>query len=286
MEKVKIPAYGKINLFLDIKNVREDGFHNLEMVMQSIKLHDNIMISARRKGINISTNSKEIPTDENNLAHKAATVVLERAEINKGVNIHIEKNIPVAAGLAGGSTDAAAVIKGLNKLFALDYSYENLHKLAAGIGSDVPFCLKGGTAFASKRGEQLEYLPSLKKKWVILIKPPKIVSTKEIYQLYDEMKVDKNIPVKKLLAIIKKRKEINIKDGWANVLEPVTKKIVKDVAVIESKLFDYGFDFTMMTGSGPTVFSLIDQDEIEKAKQVIDNWERDQDFITLTQTFK
>ena len=284
MEKVKIPAYGKINLFLDIKNVREDGFHNLEMVMQSIKLHDNITLVPSKKGINITTDSKEIPTDESNLAFQAAKAVMQKTKIEKGVNIHIDKNIPVAAGLAGGSTDAAAVIKGMNRLFELELDFSLMHELAAGLGSDVPFCIKGGTAFAKGRGEILNWLSPLKKKWVILIKPPQKVSTKEVYQLYDKKNIDLEIPVQKLIKIIKDKDSLDIKDGWANVLEPVTKAIIDEIEVIEEKLIDQGFNFTMMTGSGPTVFSLIDKDQVDKAKEVVKNWDRPQDYVVLTET--
>jgi len=284
MEKVKIPAYGKINLFLDIKNVREDGFHNLEMVMQSIKLHDNITLVPSKKGINIITDSKEIPTDESNLASQAAKAVMQKTKIQKGVNIHIDKNIPVAAGLAGGSADAAAVIKGMNQLFELDMDYKAMHELAAGLGSDVPFCIKGGTAFATGRGEILNWLSPLKKKWVILIKPPQKVSTKEVYQLYDKKNVDLEIPVQRLIKIIKDKDSLDIKDGWANVLEPVTKTIIDEIEVIEEKLIDQGFNFTIMTGSGTTVFSLIDKDQVDEAKEVVKNWDRPQDYVVLTET--
>ena len=284
MEKVKIPAYGKINLFLDIKNIREDGFHNLEMVMQSIKLHDNITLIPSRTGIKITTDSQEIPTDERNLAYQAAKAVMQKTKIQKGVNIHIDKNIPVAAGLAGGSTDAAAVIKGMNQLFELDMDFKAMHELAAGLGSDVPFCIKGGTAFATGRGEILNWLSPLKKKWVILIKPPQKVSTKEVYQLYDKKKVDLEIPVQRLIRIIKEKDLLDIKDGWANVLEPVTKTIIDEIEVIEEKLIDQGLNFTMMTGSGPTVFSLIDKDQVDEAKEVVKNWDRPQDYVVLTET--
>lgn len=284
MKKVTVPAYGKINLFLDIKNLRDDGYHNLEMVMQSIKLHDKITLTPLKKEINISTNCNQIPADERNLAFKAAKAVILKAKIKKGVNIQIDKNIPVAAGLAGGSTDAAAVIKGMNQLFELDMDYKTMHEIATKIGSDVPFCIKGGTAYAKGRGEKLNWLPPLKKKWVILVKPPQMASTKEIYQLYDKQNFDLEIPVKRLLKIIKNQVIIDIKDGWANVLEPVTKSIIDDIAVIEEKLINQGFNFTMMTGSGPTVFSLIEQDQIAKAKEVIENWDRPQDYIVLTET--
>jgi len=284
MEQLSIKAYAKINLFLNIKGIRDDGYHELEMVMQSINLYDNIKISSRKKGINIETNSDEIPTGKDNLAYKAAQRVIDESNFSKGVNIFIDKNIPVAAGLAGGSTDAAAVIKGMNKYFNLDLEKDKLHDIASQVGSDVPFCLKPGTAFATGRGDKLEYLNSLKSYKVILVKPPVMVSTKKIYEMYDKSNYNIEIPIKKLLSNIKKRNSLNIKDGWANVLEPVTKNIVKEVETIENILKNKGFDFTLMTGSGPTVFSLVEKSKKELIEKTVQNWQRKQDFITHTET--
>ncbi len=286
MKEISLSAHGKINLFLDIKGLRKDGFHELAMVMQSIKLHDNITISSKASGIQIGTNSSEIPTDQDNLAYQAAQLMIKKADLKQGVNIYIEKNIPVAAGLAGGSTDAAAVIKGMNQLFDLNYDYGMLHSLAAQIGSDVPFCLKGGTAYAAGRGEELTQLTDLKKYLVLLVKPPVMVSTKKAYDLYDKRDIKTDIPVQKLLKIIKNKKDLKIEDGWANILEPVSKELVEDIQIIKNKLRDKGLDFTMMTGSGPTVFALIKQDKIGLAQNIIENWDRRNDFITLTETYK
>jgi 4-diphosphocytidyl-2-C-methyl-D-erythritol kinase len=284
MNELTVNAYAKINLFLDIKNRRKDGYHNLEMVMQTISLHDTITLYEIEKGIKIETNHESLPTDEENLAYKAAHEVIKKANLNKGIKIFIDKKIPIAAGLAGGSTDAAAVINGMNKLFDLKLDQKILHSIAFNIGSDVPFCLKGGTAFATKRGEKLKYLRPLKKYNVLLIKPPEMVSTKKIYNLYDKNNHDKKIPVKKLLEIIDNQKEMKIDDGWANVLEPITQKVVPDVKQIKEKLINKGFGFTMMTGSGPTVFSIFENENIDLANNIINNWSRSNDFITLSET--
>lgn len=284
MEELTIPAYGKINLFLNVKSLREDGYHNIETVMQSIGLHDNITISSDKEGIDIKTDSSKIPLGEENLAYKAAQAMIDRFKINKGVRIYIDKNIPVAAGLAGGSADAAAVIKGMNQLFNLKLKKEELLDIAQTIGSDVPFCLKGGTALATKRGEELKFLTSLKKHYVILVKPPQMVSTKKIYQLYDKKDIEMEIPVNKLIKIIDESKKMDLEDGWVNVFEPITKEIIPDIKEIENRLIDKGFKFTMMSGSGPTVFSLIKDKKIRLAKKVVDNWDRKEDFITLTKT--
>jgi 4-diphosphocytidyl-2-C-methyl-D-erythritol kinase len=172
MNQITVNAYAKINLLLDIKNLRKDGYHNLEMVMQSISLHDTITLYKRDKGIKIETNHDKLPTDQKNLAYKAAQAVIDKTKSNKGIKIKINKRIPIAAGLAGGSTDAAAVINGMNKLYDLKLNQKEIHSIAFNIGSDVPFCLKGGTVFATKRGEKLRYLRPLKKHKVLLVKPP------------------------------------------------------------------------------------------------------------------
>ncbi|MDZ7671614.1 MAG: 4-(cytidine 5'-diphospho)-2-C-methyl-D-erythritol kinase [Halanaerobiales bacterium] len=284
MNQLTVKAYAKINLFLDIKNLREDGYHNLEMVMQSISLHDTITLYKKDNGIKIETNHSKLTNGEENLAYKAAQAVINRTKLAQGIKIFIDKKIPIAAGLAGGSTDAAAVINGMNKLYDLNLGEKEIHNIAFEIGSDVPFCLKGGTAFATKRGEKLRYLRPLKKHKVLLVKPPEMVSTKKVYNLYDEYNISKDIPVKKLLDIINNNKELNIEDGWANVLELITKRLVPDVKIIKDKLLDQGFKFTMMTGSGPTVFSLLDKKDIDLAYNVINNWPRTDDFITLTET--
>lgn len=284
MNELTVRAYAKINLFLDIKNRRKDGYHNLEMVMQTIALHDTITLYETKEGIKIETNHQDLPTDEDNLAYKAAKEVIKRTNLDKGIKIFIDKKIPIAAGLAGGSTDAAAVINGMNKLFNLNLNKEELHSIAFEIGSDVPFCLEGGTAFATKRGEKLRFLRPLEKHNVLLVKPSKMVSTKKVYTLYDDYDINKNIPVKKLLKIINDNKELNIEDGWANVLEPITKKLVPDVEIIKDILINKGFKFTMMTGSGPTIFSIIHKKDIDLAKDIIKNWSRSNDFIILTKT--
>lgn len=284
MHQLSIKAYAKINLFLDIKGIRDDGYHELEMVMQSINLHDKLVISPRKKGINITTNSSEIPTGIDNLAYKAAKKIIEESNFSKGVDIFIDKNIPVAAGLAGGSTDAAAVINGMNDFLNLGLNEDTLHNIAREVGSDVPFCLNPGTAYATGRGDKLEYLDSIKTYKVILIKPPVMVSTKKIYDLYDKSDHNIRVPVEKLLKKIKNRKGLKVEDGWANVLEPVTKNLVKEVEKIENILKNKGFEFTLMTGSGPTVFSLVDKYQEDLAVKTVKNWQRNQDFITLTKT--
>lgn len=284
VEKLKIPAYAKINLFLKVKNLRDDGYHNLEMVMQSIKLHDNIVISAKESDIKIASNSNEIPLDSTNLAYKAAKAVINKVRLDSGVSIYIEKNIPIAAGLAGGSTDAASVITGINKYFDLNLSKAQMYQIAKSVGSDVPFCLTGGTAFVTGRGEIVKKINPIKKQKILLVKPKQKVSTKKIYKLYDEYNINKNIPTNKLLSIIKSNKKLLIKDGWANELEDITNKLIPEVKRIKQLLINKSLDFTMMTGSGPTVYSLLDKKQERIAFEIVNNWPCESDFITITET--
>jgi 4-diphosphocytidyl-2-C-methyl-D-erythritol kinase len=174
-------AYAKINLTLDVLSRRPDGYHEVDMVMQSVDLSDLLWIDKCDAGIRIESGSSNIPLDDRNLAYVAAEAFLKKAKISSGISIGLEKNIPVAAGLAGGSSDAAAVLRGLNRLFATGYSLDELAELGASIGSDVPFCVYGGCAIARGRGERLERVYHHTKSWVIIVRPPVFVSTADIY---------------------------------------------------------------------------------------------------------
>ena len=187
MNKIKILAPAKINLSLDINGIRNDGYHELEMIMQTVALYDIIKLKKIPQGIELSTSDENLPEDKDNLAYQAAQLIKNRAELTGGIAIELKKNIPIAAGLAGGSSDAAAVLKGVNKLYDLDYSYNTLVDMAKEIGTDVPFCLKGGTALATGKGDQLVQLPDINSQILILVKPPLSVSTPEIYKKYDKM---------------------------------------------------------------------------------------------------
>ena len=182
---VKVEANAKINLTLDILGVRPDGFHEVEMVMQSVGLSDQVGLEKQPEGISLWTDASEIPADETNLAWKAAHIFLDVYKIQSGVSIAVEKRIPIAAGLAGGSTDAAGVLIGMNRLFETRLSAKELCELGEKIGSDVPFCIKGGTMLATGRGEILRRLPDLPSLSVVLAKPPVSVSTAWAYKSYD-----------------------------------------------------------------------------------------------------
>lgn len=255
---MRVKAYAKINISLDIVGKREDGYHLLEMIMQSIDLYDEISIEKQQEDITITCDKHYVPTDERNLAYKAAKLFKEEFNITSGVKININKNIPVCAGLAGGSTDAAAVLKVMNKLFDINASEEKLMELGLKLGADVPYCISGGTALCKGIGEEVIKIKPFKDKILVLVKPPFGVSTKAVYQ---EFKIDKarNHPNTELL--VKAIEEDNLElvcKNMKNLLENVTLRKHKVLINIKEEMKKYGCLGTMMSGSGPTVFGFFD----------------------------
>lgn len=284
MNKIKVAAPAKINLFLDITSILNDGYHELEMVMQSISLSDLITVEKTKKDIEINCSNEKVPENENNLAYQAAELIINEYNISGGVKINIEKEIPVAAGLAGGSTDAAAVLKAISYLYNLNLKKGELYDLGSEIGSDVPFCIYGGTAFAYGKGDKLRQLPDISKTWLVLIKPPIGISTPEVYKLYDQMKPDREIPTKKLLKEFEKNKKVNWSAPFANILEMITEKKISDVKKIKDILLEYSPELILMSGSGPSVFAIVKSKK--EGKNIINNWPREKDYIGCFHTTK
>lgn len=255
---VKAPA--KINLSLDVLFKRPDGYHEVEMIMTTIDLADRLELSLlESKEIHILSHNRFVPDDQRNLAYQAAKLLQERFSVEKGVAIKIEKNIPVAAGLAGGSSDAAAALRGLNKLWQLGLSLDQLAELGAEIGSDVSFCVYGGTALAKGRGEIISPLPSPPTCWVVLAKPFIGVSTAEVYR---QLNLDgiKHPNTEKMIEAIKEGNYAGVCANLGNVLEEVTFKLHPEVALIKEQMKRFGADAVLMSGSGPTVFGLVQHD--------------------------
>ncbi|QST00127.1 4-(cytidine 5'-diphospho)-2-C-methyl-D-erythritol kinase [Pontibacillus sp. ALD_SL1] len=251
----KAPA--KINLALDVLYKRPDQYHEVDMIMTTIDLSDRIELSPLRTDeILIVSENRFVPSDHRNLAFQAAQVLKDRFGIREGVEIYIEKQIPVAAGLAGGSSDAAAVLRGLNRLWELDLSLEELADIGARIGSDVSFCVHGGTARATGRGEKIEKLPAPPACWVVLAKPTIGVSTQAIYE---NLNLDEashpDIPA--MIEALKREDYQGICSRVSNVLEPVTVQLHSDVQQIKEHMHEFGADAVLMSGSGPTVFGLV-----------------------------
>ncbi|MFW6036099.1 MAG: 4-(cytidine 5'-diphospho)-2-C-methyl-D-erythritol kinase [Halothermotrichaceae bacterium] len=284
MEKIIVPAPAKINLALDIIGKRDDGFHEVEMIMQSISLHDIIEIERTNKGIHIEVYNSDLPTDENNIAYRAAELMLKEKDVSTGVSIKIKKDIPVAAGLAGGSTDAAAVLTGLNILYGLHFSREELYAIGAKIGSDVPFCIDGGTALAYGRGEKIKQLPDIEERYIVLVNPGIEISTPWAYNRFASTKIDKKINIKKLSRIIIDKKKIDWNEGWQNVMESLVFPVYKEIEEIKGYLKEIGANHSLMSGSGSSVFGIFE--DRKKAEKAIRKWPRSDDFITLTKTVK
>jgi 4-diphosphocytidyl-2-C-methyl-D-erythritol kinase len=255
--KVLVKAPAKINLSLDVLYKRKDGFHEIEMIMTTVDLADRIeLMEIPSNQIHIESNGGYIPTDNRNLAYKAAELIKRKFSIHKGVHIYISKNIPVAAGLAGGSSDAAATLKGLNQLWNLGLSVEELATIGAEIGSDISFCVYGGTALAKGRGEIIQKIASPPPCWVILAKPTMGVSTAEVYR---GLNID-NVSHPNTAAMIAALEEKNYRgicDNLGNVLESYTLERYPEVKQIKDQMKRLGADGVLMSGSGPTVFGLI-----------------------------
>ncbi|MGZ9587084.1 4-(cytidine 5'-diphospho)-2-C-methyl-D-erythritol kinase [Paenibacillus marinisediminis] len=259
--KVYEKAPAKINLMLDVLRKREDGYHEVEMVMTMVDLADRLeMEELPRDTIIISSQAGYIPLDEKNLAFQAARLIKERYDVRKGVYIHLDKKIPVAAGLAGGSSDAAATLRGLNRLWQLNISDEELQTLGAELGSDVPFCVTGGTAIASGRGEKLEHIANPPQCWVILAKPPINVSTADVYGRLRANRIPKHPSLADMRKAIEDQSFTGICQSLGNVLEDVTLPMHPEVQQLKEAMIRLGADGVLMSGSGPTVFGLVSKE--------------------------
>ncbi|MDF2556795.1 MAG: 4-(cytidine 5-diphospho)-2-C-methyl-D-erythritol kinase [Bacillales bacterium] len=254
----KAPA--KINLSLDVLYKREDGFHEVEMIMTTVDLADRVYLKTiDNDEIKIISQSRYIPNDNRNLAYQAAELLKRRSNVSLGIEIEIEKNIPVAAGLAGGSSDAAATLRGLNKLWNLGFTLDELAEMGAEIGSDVSFCVYGGTALATGRGEKIEHIQAPPNCWVVLAKPTIGVSTADVYKNLEVNKLS-HPDIKTMVQAIKNQNYKGICNAMGNVLESVTLKKYPEVQHIKTQMEKFGADAVLMSGSGPTVFGLVEHE--------------------------
>lgn len=255
-KRMIIEAPAKINLILDIKGKRPDGYHELETVMHQISLADRIILNPCASGIKLGINSGLVPYNESNLAYRAASVFFQKNGFKGGIEIFIEKNIPVGAGLAGGSTDAAAVLLGINEIYEYNLSEELLLEMAAELGSDVPFCVLGSSALARGRGEILTPLPSAVFLEIVLVKPDFQLSTAEVYSKFELAKVEQFPDTRAFLAAWGRGDVEDIAVNMVNVLESVSIRIHPEIAVIKERLKELGALNAVMSGSGPSVFGI------------------------------
>ena len=259
-------AYAKLNLSLDVTGRREDGYHDMLMVMQTISVSDRIDLELTEEpGIQAECNFRYVPTDGRNLAVRAAQVYLQAVAENQhetqGVSIRLEKHIPVGAGMAGGSADAAAVLRGMNRLFGSPLNRKELEALAGQVGSDVAFCIAGGTQLAKGRGEQLEDLPPLPPCWIVVCKPGFSISTPELFRKLDEVSLRRHPDTAGMLAALREEDLRGIGIRMYNVFEDVPDRRMRQTGEIKSVLLDHGALGAMMTGTGSAVFGIFSNTE-------------------------
>lgn len=291
-------ANAKVNLSIDVLGVRpEDGYHLVRMIMQQIPLHDRLFFFIGKKAdilpettqidsqISLACNSKRLPLNEKNLVYKAAKLILADQNISDPISIYIEKHIPAGGGLGGGSADAAGVLLGLNKIFALGKTIPELHEYGKKLGSDVPFMISGGAGLAEGTGTDLTPLPPLKKGYLLLVNPNIFLSTELVYKTLDEMNVpqESHPDTDLLLKALSQQDFYTFAKNMKNVLEIPAFKIKPEVGQLKEDILQRGATGAMMSGSGATVFGLYDDEE--KAKNAMTHYREQRFFSTVTPLF-
>ena len=264
---MEVLAHAKLNLSLDVLSKREDGYHDLRMVMQAVELADVISLQEEaEEGVRVSTNLHFLPNDERNLAAIAAKAFwAEEGCKGKGLSIEIEKHIPVCAGMGGGSSDAAAVLRALNELSGCDFSVERLAQIGEKVGSDVPYCVMGGTALAEGRGEVLTPLPKLPDCHIVVCKPPFPISTPELFGAIDCRKIRCRPDTDGMIAALQAGDLGGVARRLYNVFEDVlTDRRGGEIAEIKNELISQGALGAVMSGTGPTVFGIFDREDAAK----------------------
>ena len=261
MDNIQLKALAKINLGLDVLRRREDGYHEVKMIMQTIGLHDDLEIrKTKTPGIQVKTNLYYLPTNENNLVYKAAKLLMDEFQIQDGVSIQLKKRIPVAAGMAGGSSDGAAVLWGINQMYGLGLSMQALMERGVRLGADVPYCIQRGTALAEGIGEKLSVLPPMPKCTILIAKPGISVSTKFVYENLhaNDLKPEQHPDVDSMIEAMRQKDLGLLCSRMGNVLETVTIPAYPVINEIKRTMMDNGAIGSMMSGSGPTVFGIFD----------------------------
>lgn len=290
MNQIILKARAKVNLTLDVLNTRQDGYHDVKMIMQTVNLYDTVVLEKMKyDGIKFNINLKWLCSEEKNLAYKAADLIKKRYNINQGVSIDLHKRIPVAAGLAGGSSDAAAVLVGMRKIFELKISDNELMALGRELGADVPYCITRGTALAEGIGDVLTELPNCPQCYVVLAKPAVSVSTPHIYRALDLIEIDKRPDTDKVIEAIKNRDIKTIAENMYNVMETVTSSEYPVIKELEKFMLEKGALGAVMSGSGPTVFGIFDR--LEKARKAyyrlkLDNMAKDVFLTTMFEKYR
>lgn len=258
MDRITLNAYGKVNIGLDVTGRRDDGYHLVKMIMQSVDICDEVTVKREPEGISLTCDDPEVPAGPSNLAWKAAAMVMEAAGLKGGVSIDIKKNIPMAAGMAGGSTDAAAVIRGMNKVFELGMTLAEMDSLAVKIGADVAFCLRRGTYLAEGIGEVLTKTADIPDCHLVIVNPGISISTPYVYKKLDGIASLEHPDIEKLLQAISSGSVEQMAASMGNILELVTETENPVITDIKKDLESAGAIKAIMTGSGPTVFGIFD----------------------------
>ncbi len=275
-------SYAKINLTLDVLDKRADGYHTVKMLMQTVSLFDLVLVDKTQRSITLSSNLKYLPTNEKNLAYKAAELFLSRAGIQGGARIMIHKNIPVAAGLAGGSGNAAAVLCAMNMLYNTNFSARELCDIGAELGADVPYCIMGGTYLVEGVGEILTPVPAMPSCFILIVKPPLNISTASVYEQIDSAPIINRPNTDALISALGRGDTAGIAGGLCNVMESVTVKQHPVIGGIKKKLISNGALGAVMSGSGPSVFGIFN--DFEKAKQSADSFAYQYKDVFLVKT--
>ncbi|MDE6961965.1 MAG: 4-(cytidine 5'-diphospho)-2-C-methyl-D-erythritol kinase [Lachnospiraceae bacterium] len=273
MDKIQLKALAKVNLGLDVLRRREDGYHEVKMIMQTINLYDELEIrKVKQPGIQVKTNLYYLPTNENNLVYKAAKLLADEFQIPDGICIHLQKKIPVAAGMAGGSSDGAAVLWGLNQMYGLGLSRRGLMERGVRLGADVPYCVLRGTALAEGIGEKLRTLPSMPKCYLLIAKPGISVSTRAVYENLhaNDLKPEQHPDVDAMIDALEKKDLGLLSAHMGNVLEEVTIPAHPVIREIKKCMMEAGALGALMSGSGPTVFGVFEnQTKARKAFRAV-----------------
>ncbi len=285
MAEIRLKARGKINLTLDVLSRREDGYHEVAMVLQQIKLADEININIGKEGstVRINSDNPRIPKGETNIAFRAARLMQKKYGINRTIDIYIEKNIPIAAGLGGGSTDAAAVIYGLNRLLRLNLGSEDMMALGTSLGADVPFCIMGGTALGRGIGDILTPIDCNVKLDFLLVKPDFTISTPWAYQNFSPKGIRERPDNGNMVKALERGDKKGIALGMINVLEGVSALKHPAILDIKDRMLRAGALGAVMTGSGPTVIGLFENDENIKA--AAEHFRALYDEVIITKSF-
>lgn len=268
MDRIHLKAYGKVNLGLDVIGKRPNGYHDVRMIMQTVQLFDRLMMEKIKEDkIELTTNLSYVPCNEQNLVYKAIDLMKKEFQIKEGVRVHLEKHIPVSAGMAGGSTDCASALYGMNRMFSLGLSIKQLMELGVRLGADVPYCILRGTALSEGIGEVLTRLPAMPDCYFLIAKPSISVSTKFVYENLKIDEITKHPDIDGMIKALKEKDLEGVANRLENVLETVTIKYHPIIAQIKQFMLDSGAMSALMSGSGPTIFGIYNN--LETAKNAL-----------------